>query len=292
MNVVSIISTKGGVGKTTTAANLGGFVADAGFRVLLLDLDVQPTLSSYFTLTARAPAGIYELLAFNERKIERLVSHTAITGLDLVLSNDDRGELNTLLLHAPDGRLRLRNLLPVLAPLYDLLLIDTQGARSVLLEMAVLASDMALSPVTPEILAARELRRGTLQLIEDIAPYRNLGIEPPPLHLLINRVHPVSSNARLIQRALREVFQGQPGVCVLDTAVPAIEAYPRAATQGLPVHRMEYRQPSGRVAPAALETIRALAGELFPAWHERFEQVSGRPATKNDGRSVDHGERA
>ena len=167
--------------------------SDAGFRVLLLDLDVQPTLSSYFTLTAQAPAGIYELLAFNERKIERLVSHTAITGLDLVLSNDDRGELNTLLLHAPDGRLRLRNLLPVLAPLYDLLLIDTQGARSVLLEMAVLASDMALSPVTPEILAARELRRGTLQLIEDIAPYRNLGIEPPPLHLLINRVHPVSS---------------------------------------------------------------------------------------------------
>src|SRR3546814_2735198 len=68
-----------------------------------------------------------------------------------------------------------------------------------MLEMAVLASDVALSPVTPEILAARELRRGTLQLIEDIAPYRHLGIEPPPLRLLINRVHPVSSNARLVR---------------------------------------------------------------------------------------------
>ena len=54
MQVVSIISTKGGVGKTTTAANLGGFIADAGLRVLLLDLDVQPTLSSYFTLAERA----------------------------------------------------------------------------------------------------------------------------------------------------------------------------------------------------------------------------------------------
>ena len=50
MQVISIISTKGGVGKTTTAANLGGLVADAGLRVLLLDLDVQPTLSSYFKL--------------------------------------------------------------------------------------------------------------------------------------------------------------------------------------------------------------------------------------------------
>jgi len=133
------------------------------------------------------------------------VSRTAIAGLDLVLSNDDRGELNTLLLHAPDGRLRLRHLLPVFRTHYDLLLIDTQGARSVLLEMAVLASDLALSPVTPEILAARELRRGTLQLIEDIAPYRHLGIEPPPLRLLINRVHPVSSNARMVQQALRQV---------------------------------------------------------------------------------------
>ena len=63
MQVVSIISTKGGVGKTTTAANLGGLAADAGLRVLLLDLDVQPTLSSYYELAHRAPGGIYELLA-------------------------------------------------------------------------------------------------------------------------------------------------------------------------------------------------------------------------------------
>jgi len=265
MQVVSIISTKGGVGKTTTAANLGGFAADAGLRVLLLDLDVQPTLSSYFTLAERAPAGIYEMLAYNEQRAEQLVSHTAIDRLDLVLSNDDRGELNTLLLHAP-------------------------GARSVLLEMAVLASDLALSPVTPEILAARELRRGTLQLIEDIAPYRHLGIEPPPLRLLINRVHPVSSNARLVQQALRQVFQEQAGVQVLDTDVPAIEAYPRAATRGLPVHRVEHRQPPGRVAPASLDTMRALASELFPQWQDRFAAMSGRPPRPLDaGRS--HGER-
>lgn len=292
MLVVSIISTKGGVGKTTTAANLGGFVADAGLRVLLLDFDIQPTLSSYYELAHRAAGGTYELLAFNEQRIEQLVSRTVIAGLDLVVSNDDRGELNTLLLHAADGRLRLRHLLPVLAPLYDLVLIDTQGARSVMLEMAVLASDVALSPVTPEILAARELRRGTMQLIEDIAPYRHLGIEPPPLQLLINRVHPVSSNARLIQQALRDLFQGQVGLRVLDTDVPAIEAYPRAATRGLPVHRIEYRQPTGRVAPAALETMRSLAIELFPLWKEALARVSGRPQQPYQPGSTRHGQRA
>ena len=181
-------------------------------------------------------------------------------------------------------------MLPILNPLYDLVLIDTQGARSVLLEMAVLASDLALSPVTPEILAARELRRGTMQLLADIAPYRQLGIEPPPLHLLINRVHPVSANARLIQQALRDLFQGHTGIRVLATDVPAIEAYPRAATRGLPVHRVEYRQPVGRVAPAALATMRDLAGELLPQWQDRFAAVPGRPPQPLDTRRP-HGQR-
>jgi chromosome partitioning related protein ParA len=281
MQVVSIISTKGGVGKTTTAANLGGYAADAGLRVLLLDLDVQPTLSSYFELRARAPAGIYELLAFNEQDISRLVSRTAIAGLDLILSNDDKGQLNTLLLHAPEGRLRLHNLLPAFHGHYDLLLIDTQGARSVLLEMAVLASNLAVSPVTPEILAAREFRRGTLQLMRDIAPYRRLGIEPPPLRLLINRVHPVSSNARLIQQALRELFRSEPGIAVLNTDIPAIEAYPRASTLGLPVHRVESRRPTGRTTPAAFDTMRALACELLPEWESAFTRLE--PGTRRRG---------
>ncbi|GKS83637.1 ParA family protein [Acidovorax sp. SUPP1855] len=277
MQVISVISTKGGVGKTTVAANLGGFIADAGLRVLLLDLDMQPTLSSYYELTSRAPSGIYELLAFNERDLTRLVSHTAIERLHVVLSNDEHRQLNTLLLNAPDGRLRLRHLLPVFRPHYDVVLIDTQGARSVLLEMAVLASECVVSPVTPEVLAARELRRGTLQLIEDIAPYRHLGIPVPPLHLLINRVPAVSANARLIQQTLRLVFGEHPGVHVLETEVPAIEAVPRAATRGLPAHRVEYRRPQGRLTPAAFEIVRALASELCPQWNERFAAVNGKP---------------
>ena len=100
----------------------------------------------------------------------------------------------------------------------------------------------------------------------------------------------MSANARLIQQALRELFQDHAGIRVLTTDVPAIEAYPRAATRGLPVHRVEYRQPPGRVAPAALDTIRGLAGELFPQWQHRFATVSGRPPFPLDtGRP--HGER-
>ncbi|MBA1201049.1 ParA family protein [Pseudomonas capeferrum] len=276
MHVIAIISTKGGVGKTTVAANLGGFIADAGRRVLLIDLDVQPTLSSYYALTQRAAGGIYELLAFNEQSLPQLVSQTSVHNLDVVLSNDQHQQLGTLLLHAADGRLRLRNLLPLFQPHYDLVLIDTQGARSVMLEMALLAADLAVSPITPEILAARELQRGTLQLIDAIAPYRYLGIQPPPLHLLLNRVPAVSSNARLVQQTLRLIFREHREVRILGSELPAIEAFPRAATAGQPVHRAEYRRPSGRQAPAALEIMRALASELLPQWQEQFASVIGR----------------
>ena len=276
MQVISLISTKGGVGKTTIAANLGGFLADAGLRVLLIDLDMQPTLSSYYELSHRAVGGSYELLAYNEQAISQLASGTVIDGLDIILSNDQHRQLNTLLLHAPDGRLRLRNLLPVFRPHYDLVLIDTQGARSVLLEMAILASDLAISPVTPEVLAARELQRGTLQLVKEIAPFRHLGIQLPPIHLLINRVPAVSTNARLVQKTLRLIFRDHPGVHVLDVEVPAIDAFPRAATSGLPVHRLEHRRPSGRQTAAALDIIRDLTCELLPHCETALSQVTGR----------------
>ena len=273
MRVVSVVSTKGGVGKTTVAANLGGLLADAGLRVLLLDLDSQPTLSSYYVLSQKADAGAYEFLALNLTTPAQIVSKTVITGLDLILSNDDQGRLSTLLLHAPDGRLRLRNLLDNFRPRYDLLLIDTQGARSVLLEMAILASDFALSPITPEMLAARELQRGTLKLLSELEPFRRLGITPPPLGLLLNQVNAIRVDTRMIIHSLRETFAGVTNISVLDTIVPDRVAYLNAATLGLPVHRIETHQSRERRSPSALETMQALAIELFPEWREAISSV-------------------
>jgi chromosome partitioning related protein ParA len=274
MRVVSVVSTKGGVGKTTVAANLGGLLADAGLRVLLLDLDSQATLSSYYALNQKADAGAYELIALNLTTPAQIVSKTVITGLDLIVSNDDQGQLSTLLLHAPDGRLRLRNLLDHFRSRYDLLLIDTQGARSVLLEMAILASDLALSPITPEMLAARELRRGTLKLLSELEPFRHQGISPPPLRLLLNQVNAIRTDTRMIIRGLRETFAEATNISVLGTVVPDRVAYLNAASLGLPVHRIETRRSLKRRSSSALETMQALAIELFPEWRDAISRVS------------------
>ncbi|MGY2146730.1 ParA family protein [Pseudomonas azotoformans] len=276
MHVVSVVSTKGGVGKTTVAANLGGLLADAGIRVLLLDLDSQPTLSSYYALSQKAAAGAYEFIALNLTTPAQIISRTVITGLDVILSNDDQARLSTLLLHAPDGRLRLRNLLDNFRSRYDLLLIDTQGARSVQLEMALLASDLAVSPITPEMLAARELQRGTLKLLSELEPFRHLGITPPPLRLLLNQVTAIRVDTRMIIRGLRETFAGATRILILNTVIPDRVAYLNAASLGLPVHRVETRRSRERGSPSALETMQALAIELFPEWLEAISTVSRR----------------
>jgi chromosome partitioning related protein ParA len=270
MDVLSLISTKGGAGKTTVAANLGGMLANAGLRVLLLDLDSQPTLSSYYPLCDAKDAGSYELIAQRLTAPEQIVSTTVIQNLDLIVSNDRIGHISTLLLHAADGRLRLRNLLPVFEDHYDVLIVDTQGARSVVVEMVILASNCALCPVLPEMLAARELRRGTLGLFEELEPYRYLGVALPSVKLLLNQVNPNRRDTRLIIRSLQASFQDDPHVSVCSMVIPDRVAYPNAASLGLPVHRVEPVPPPGSRSPCAAEIMRGLAIELFPKWAEQL----------------------
>lgn len=169
-------------GKTTVTANLGAFCADAGIRTLLIDLDTQPSLSSFYRLEHEAPGGTYQLISQNNTRADQVISRTCIPNLSLILSNDPHNQLSNMLLYAADGRLRLKNLVPAFADDFDLILIDTQGARSVTLETALLCSDLAISPITPDMLAAREFYRGTQQLLKDLEPLSSLGVHATTEH--------------------------------------------------------------------------------------------------------------
>lgn len=274
MIITAVVSTKGGVGKTTVEANLGALCADAGLRTLLIDLDpAQPSLSSYYQLVNEAQGGIYDLLAFNITDSVRIISSTAIPNLSLVISNDINNQLNSLLLQAPDGRLRLANLMPAFKDHFDLVLIDTQGARSAMLEMVVLASDQVISPLLPNMLAAREFSRGTLQMLDGLRAYGRLGMKIPPVHIVINNID-LTGDAQMIEQSVREIFHGNSEISVLDCTIPAAVVFRNAASLGIPAHRLEYRQPSNRKSPAALNIVRQLAIELFPQWRERFEGLT------------------
>lgn len=274
MKIASVISTKGGTGKTTSSANIGAFCADTGLRTLLIDLDpVQPSLSSYYQLVKEAQGGIYDLLAFNDTDFACIVSNTSIPNLSLIISNDINNQLINLLLQAPDGRLRLANLMPAFKEHFDLVLIDTQGARSAMLEMVVLASDLVISPLPPNMLAAREFSRGTMQMLDGLRSYGRLGLKIPPVHIVINNFD-LTADAQMINQSVREIFQGNPEIDVLQCTVPAAVVFRDAASLGVPAHRLEYRQPSNRKSPCALAIIRQLSLELFPEWRERFEAMT------------------
>jgi chromosome partitioning related protein ParA len=91
----TITSTKGGVGKTTLTANLGALLADMGLRVLLVDADVQPSLSKYFPLAAAQPAaGLTEVILRGE-VTAACITATVFPNLDIVVSDDPEGRRET-----------------------------------------------------------------------------------------------------------------------------------------------------------------------------------------------------
>lgn len=257
---VTFVSTKGGVGKTTCTANTGAILADLGQRVLLIDADVQPSLSSYYPLSAPAPLGLAELIT--QPTTTDVISRTAIENLDVVVSNDPKGELQNWLLYTLDGRVRLKHILARLDEAYDFILIDTQGAVGPLQDAAVLAADLLVSPIPPEVLSAREFCRGTLDMLDRLRPGAYMGAPVPPLKGLVYRQDRTADARRIVQELRTLSFGPSRGqITILDTAIPNVVAYREAATRQIPVHRWEPRHAS---AANARETMLALVHELFP----------------------------
>ncbi|AKG68297.1 hypothetical protein WN53_03665 [Serratia fonticola] len=284
MHVISIISTKGGEGKSTHAANLSGFCADAGLKTLLIDGDyAQPTASSYYHLQYEAPCGLYELLmqTADLNQPQQLISHTSIVNLDLIISNDPHEQLKTAMMHAPDGRFRLRNLLqhPLFTD-YDVIIIDSQGARSIMLELVMLATNhTALAMIKPVVPDVREFLRGTIPLMEGLLPYKDFGIALPPVKILVNCMD-YTVLARKALAAITQIINESSysaadiPVSMLATQIYDLEVYKLGHSLSQPAHRLEYQ--TDRKAPPAAQSICDLACELFPEWKPLFDDVLAR----------------
>lgn len=261
----TVTSTKGGVGKTTLTANLGALLADMGLRVLLIDADVQPSLSKYFPLaTAKPLAGLTEVIVRGE-VTNQCITPTLYRNLDIVVSDDPEGNLPHWLLNRIDRGFRLRFALQSAAVVgaYDCVLIDTQGAIGPLQDAAVLAADILVSPITPEILSAREFKDGTMELLDRLEPGSALGATLGPMKAVIYR-QDRTADARIIASGIRDDFIKLKGrVSVLETVVPHAKAYKEAATLRIPVHRHERKREG--VTPSASTVMHQLAWELIPS---------------------------
>ena len=262
--IYGIVSTKGGVGKTSLAANLGGILADMNQKVLLVDGDYQQTLSSYFRIREQAPNGLFSLIT--QANPTGCISQTTIDNLDIVLSDDPSGKLSDWFKESTSHVYYLTAALKKLDDDYDYIFLDSQGARGILQESIILASDTLLSPIVPDVLESREFIRGTLQLLKSLEPPLGVPVPIPNIPPLLGLIYRQDRTANAIQiaSAIRKQFynESRGKITILDTFVPFMSAYKKASAASLPVHRVEVNRQGP--TPSAHDTFLALVHELLP----------------------------
>lgn len=263
MFVLSIVNSKGGSGKSTLTANLGAALADMGLRTLLIDLDQQPTLSGWYPLDYKAPAGIYA--ALSRGSFDGVISETALPNLDVIRSDDPEGQLETWIRDTPDGRVRLRFMLEDLADTksYDIVLIDNQGSRGAYQDVAALAASMILCPIPPEVTSAREFMRGVASMVEELKPMGRMGAPLGPLHAILYMTDRTRLSADVSKEIRRQsALPNNSTLHVLDTVVPTAVAYRTAAAKRTPVHVHDPHRTGS--TPCGREIMRGIIAELLP----------------------------
>ncbi len=173
MRIWTVSNQKGGVGKTTTAVSLGGLLAAQGQRVLLVDLDPQGSMTSYFRLNPDGVEGsVYSLFEAraNDQEIkhfEDLLQETGVDGLSLLPASTAMATLDRQLGARGGMGLVIKQALERLHDRFDYVLIDCPPMLGVLMVNALAACEQLLIPVQTEFLALKGLDRmlRTLEMI-------------------------------------------------------------------------------------------------------------------------------
>ena len=156
MPVVSIANQKGGVGKTTTAINLGAALARSGRRVLLVDGDPQSNATSGLGLIPGDTPTLYDVLT-EERIASACVLGTTEPRLMILPASRDLAGAEVELATIPDRERRLREAISPLRSGFDYVLIDCAPSLGLLTLNALTAADRVLIPVQCEYLALEGL---------------------------------------------------------------------------------------------------------------------------------------
>src|SRR5438045_1828197 len=262
MKIVAIANQKGGVGKTTTAVNLGAALAELGHRILIIDLDPQANATSSFGLQAVEQTSLYEPLLGGASITERIFP-TEREGLFIVPSDLDLAGAEVEIARMPNHLTRLAETLQPLHAddTFDFVLLDCTPSLGILMTNALAAADELLTPIQCEYFALE----GLVKIVRLIEQVRDSGANRR-LELAGIVMTMFDGRANLSEQVVADVRE-HFGERVYETVIPRSVRLSEAPSFGKSI--LEYA-PSG----AAANAYRALARE--------FMQRHAPPATPPD----------
>ena len=233
LRVLSVSNQKGGVGKTTTAINLGTALAAVGEHVMIIDLDPQGNASTGLGISrGQRTTTVYDVVVNAAPLIEAAVQ-TALPGLDLVPSDANLSGVELELAQAPRRSFRLRDAIAALRAApdcggYTYVLIDCPPSLNLLTVNAMAAADAVLVPLQCEFFALE----GLTQLMRTVELVR--GNLNPKLEIQGVVLTMYDKRNRLSEQVAQDV-RGHFGDKVYKTVIPRNVRVSEAPSFGQPV---------------------------------------------------------
>jgi chromosome partitioning protein len=226
--VVAVANQKGGVGKSTTAVNLGAYLALAGAHVLVADLDPQGNASTGLGLDhRRLEPSVYDVLT-GDADAASAIRQTAVGNLDVLPSTIDLAGAEVELVNALSRETRLRQALSAVRYGYDIVFIDCPPSLGLLTVNALAAADELLIPIQCEYYALE----GLGQLLRNVDLVRvNLN---PGLHIGGIVLTMYDGRTRLAEQVVQEVRKHFSEL-VYHTVVPRSVRLSEAPGYGVPI---------------------------------------------------------
>ena len=223
---IVFVNQKGGVGKTTSAINIGAYIALAGKKVLLVDFDSQGNMSSGVGVSTQKPT-VYELIA-EMVSAEDAVKHTPVENLDAISASIDLSGAAVELVDQEDREFYLKKALQPLHDKYDYILIDCPPSLGILTLNGLAAADSVLIPMQCEYFALEgiTLLLSTVKKVQaEINPALTIGGIFFTMY---------DSRTRLAQDVVLQVNSYFKDV-VFNTIIPRNVRLSEAPSHGLPI---------------------------------------------------------